>query len=329
RIAEPGQGTEPDRAEVVVQHAQLRMEDHAPHRRADDRHDEERQEQEHADRTEKPERLGEEQCEPQAGQELDQHGARGEERGDDDGARELGIVGEARVVREADVPDVTRPDQPPVVEADPRRIGERDQIDREQKHQARQQEPPSCPAAGHGRVRRYFPRIRFVPASISFSAASSVSSPAVSLPAVTRRFSWMSAYSRSRGRSFVICKLTSSVSAYGSAAFVLGSLSTEKRGLWIAEVALGNVTAACPNSRPESHVANCQAASWLALFLAIPIVHTPRIGVCRTAFGTCAYPSLPATLERCLSSIGLAPDAHWIAIAAWPSWIALLTSAKL
>jgi hypothetical protein len=37
-----------------------------------------------------------------------------------------------------------------------------------------------------------------------------------------------------------------------------------------------------------SHFANSQAASWLLLFLAMPIVHTPRIGVCRTAFGTSA-----------------------------------------
>ena len=120
RIAEPGQGTEPDRAQVVVQHAKLGMEDHAPHRGADDRHDEERQQQEDADRTEKLERLSEEQRQPEAGQELDQHGTRGEESGDDDGARELGIVGEARVVGEPDESDVARADQPPVVEADPR-----------------------------------------------------------------------------------------------------------------------------------------------------------------------------------------------------------------
>ena len=65
-----------------------------------------------------------------------------------------------------------------------------------------------------------------------------------------------------------------------------GSLSTDTRGLWIAEVAAGYVTANLPNSLPESQVANCQAASWLALFLAMAIVHTPRIGVCRTALGT-------------------------------------------
>src|SRR5215813_4594342 len=100
------------------------------------------------------------------------------------------------------------------------------------------------------------------------------------------------------------------------------------RELWIAEVELGNFIAAWPNSLPESHATNCHAASWFALFFGMPMVHTPRIGVCRAALGTLAYPSLPATVERCLSSIGLAPEAHWMAIAACPSWIALFTSAN-
>src|SRR5262249_37089574 len=176
-------------------------------------------------------RLGEEQRQGQAGQELYQHRTHGEDGGDDDRARELGIVGETRIVREPDEADVARPDKPPVVEADPAGIRERDQVDREQEHQARKQEPASGPAGRHTLVRRYFPRIRLVPASISLSAASRVSSPAVSLPAVTRRFSWMSAYSRSRGRSFVICRLASSVSASGRAAFVARSFGPEKRGL--------------------------------------------------------------------------------------------------
>src|SRR5262249_56462037 len=132
------------------------------------------------------------------------HATAGEDGGDDDRAGEIGTVGERRIVREPDEADVARPDKPPVVEADPAGIRERDQVDREQEHQARKQEPASGPAGRHTLVRRYFPRIRFVPASISFSAASRVSSPAVSLPAVPRRFSCKSAYSPQPRPSFLI-----------------------------------------------------------------------------------------------------------------------------
>src|SRR5262249_58096051 len=138
------------------------------------------------------------------------------------------------IVGEPDEGHARRQNKPAVVEAAPAGIRERDQVDREQEHQARKQDPASGPAGRHTLVRRYFPRIRLVPASISLSAASRVSSPAVSLPAVTRRFSWMSAYSLSRGRSFVICRLASSVSAYGRAAFVAGSLCTGEPGPWVA-----------------------------------------------------------------------------------------------
>ena len=71
-----------------------------------------------------------------------------------------------------------------------------------------------------------------------------------------------------------------------SLAAALVDLVHSAGGLWIADEALGNLVAARPNSLLLNHLANSQAASWFGLFLGMPIVHTPRIGVCRTAFGT-------------------------------------------
>src|SRR3974377_1220003 len=87
----------------------------------------------------------------------------------------------------------------------------------------------------------YLPRIFLIPASISFKAASRVSSPAVSRAVVSRMCSPMSGYSLSRERPLATSRLASSASTYGSADLVEGSFNTEKRGLWMADRALGNL----------------------------------------------------------------------------------------
>src|SRR6185503_5400745 len=173
-------------------------------------------------------------------EELEHHGAGGEQPGHHHGTSQLGVGGELDVVAEPDEADVARAEEPPVVEAQPGGVDEGDQVDREEEQEPWEQEPPSSARAHGPLVRSYLPRIRFVPASISFRAASRVSSPAVSLPVVIRKCSWMSANSRSRGRSLAILRLARSASTYGRAALVPGSWRTETRGLWIADEALGN-----------------------------------------------------------------------------------------
>ena len=95
------------------------MEDHTPHGGAHHGDDKERQEQQDADRPQEAKWLGEEQRQSQTDEELDQYRTGGEQRGDDDGPRELGVDGQPQVVGQPDEANIPRPDQPPAVEADP------------------------------------------------------------------------------------------------------------------------------------------------------------------------------------------------------------------
>src|SRR5262245_36987736 len=121
------------------------MEDDSPHRRAHDRHDEERQQQQHPEVAEEPDRLSKEEREPETGEELRDDRADGEQRRDHYRAAELRVGRELDVIAKPDEPDVPRPEQPPVVETYPGGIEERYEVDREQEGEAREQEPAPCP----------------------------------------------------------------------------------------------------------------------------------------------------------------------------------------
>ena len=178
RIAEPGGATQPGDVQVVVQRPHVGMKDDPPHGRAHHRHHEEGQQQQHPERAQEAEWLAEEKGEAEPGEELHGHRTGREQPGDHDGSPELRVGGEAERSCRA-----RRTGCSGAGGATSRRGSARRS---RRGGPGRSRRGTGAPGAGTPvlparstvpLVRVYLPRIRFVPASTSFRAASRVSSP--------------------------------------------------------------------------------------------------------------------------------------------------------
>ena len=228
-----GGRAQPEGGEIVVEDTDLGMEDHAPHGGPTTGTTKSGSRIRTRSRRRNRNGWAKSRASPRPGQKLDRHRARGEQRGDDEGASELGVGGEAEIVREADEADVARPDQPPVVEADPGGVDERDQVDGEQEDQPRQQEPASCAADRHRPSRSPLlsedpvgPRVDLLERGVQRQLAGG--ELAGRHPKI---FLDVGVLAQPRPLLGDLQAVEQRVSAYGSAARVAGSLSTDARGL--------------------------------------------------------------------------------------------------